>query len=93
MIWEAEIRDRSRTLSYVPALAPASLRGAALEALNPPTGIYQLLAACVERVALRADLDVELGLRRTRRELVAAGAADMCFYVLGVDSLLHDGSC
>ena len=36
------------------------LRGAALEALDPATGVDQLLLAGVERVALGAELDVEV---------------------------------
>jgi hypothetical protein len=73
------------------ALAPrASLGRAALEALDAPTGVYQLLATGVEGVALRADLDMELRLRRACRELVSAGTANVRLYVLGVDSLFHN---
>ena len=64
------------------AAAPA-LGDAALEALDAPTGVDQLLAAGVERMAGRADLDVDLGLGRARHELVAARAADVSFDVLG----------
>src|SRR5207245_11665931 len=67
----------------------APLGGAALEPLDAATGVDQLLAAGVERVALGADLHVELGFGGARRELVAAGAANVGFYVLGVDSWLH----
>src|SRR4051812_633202 len=35
----------------------------ALEALDPAAGVHELLLARIERVAVRADLDVELGLR------------------------------
>ena len=38
----------------------AALGDAALEALDAAAGVHQLLAAGVERVAVRADLDVEL---------------------------------
>src|SRR5690349_106725 len=86
----AGTRELSRPCSPLPALATrAPLGGAALEALDAATCVYQLLAAGVERVAFRADLDVKLRLRRASRELVAAGAAHMGFYVLGVDSCLH----
>src|SRR3954470_24185151 len=75
-------------------LACAALRAlgaleAALEALHPAAGVHQLLLARVERVAVRADLDVEVGLRRTRDELVAARAANGRDDVLGMDASFH----
>src|SRR5262249_51164507 len=48
----------------------------ALEALDPAARVHQLLLAGVEGMALGADLDMQLGLRRTHLELVAARAAD-----------------
>src|SRR5215211_1834802 len=63
--------------------------GAALEALHAATRVDQLLLARVERVAVRADLHVDLRLGRAGRELVAAGAADVSLDVLGVDVGLH----
>ena len=42
-----------------PGLSPLE---AALEALDTPAGVDELLLARVERVAVRADLDVQLGL-------------------------------
>src|SRR2546421_50319 len=68
------------------ALAALGLRPLepALEALDAPTGVDQLLLARVERVTVRADLHVELGLRRPRLELVAAGAAHGRQDVLGM---------
>ena len=39
-----------------------ALGGAATEALDAPTRVDELLLARVERVAVRADLDVDLGL-------------------------------
>src|SRR2546423_5165864 len=74
------------------ALAAAGAAGARLAALEPlysAAGIDQLLAARVERVAVGADLDVELGLGRTRGELVAACTADVRLDVLGMDAGLH----
>jgi hypothetical protein len=71
------------------ALAAAPLGGPPLEALDPTAGVDQLLTPRVERVALGADLHVELRLGRSSRELIAAGATHVSFYVLGVDSLLH----
>src|ERR1051325_4927094 len=43
-----------------------------LEALDAAAGVEELLLARVERVAVGADLDVELGLRRAGRERVPA---------------------
>src|SRR4051794_37227838 len=70
-------------------LAGLALGGAALEAVDAATGVDELLAAGVEGVAVRADLDVNLGLRGARLELVAARAADVGLDVLGVDIGLH----
>src|SRR2546423_5919240 len=55
------------------AARAAGLLEPALEALDAPARVDQLLLAGVERMAVRADLDVELGLRRTRLERVPAG--------------------
>src|SRR5581483_3538091 len=71
------------------ATRAAGLLEAALEALHPPTGVDELLLPRVERVARRADLDVQLRLRRARRELVAAGATNGREHVLWVDTGLH----
>src|SRR5436189_6092921 len=78
-----------RSLPERPGLRGRGLRLAATEPLNPATGVDQLLLAGVERMALRADLDVELGLRGAGQELVTARAADMCDHVLGVDIGFH----
>src|SRR5215207_11058356 len=61
----------------------------ALEALDTSTRIQQLLLARVERMAVRADLDVQLWLGRARFELVAARAANGCGDVIGMDVGLH----
>src|SRR5204863_9277890 len=55
----------------------------------PAAGVHQLLLARVERVAVRAHLDVQLGLGRARLELVPAGAVHGCEHVLGMDLGLH----
>src|SRR3954454_22351975 len=74
---------------------PSGLRGARalgsapLEALDAAAGVHELLPARVERVAVRADLDVDLGLGRAGRELVAARAPHVGLDVFGVDSGLH----
>src|SRR6266545_6505874 len=67
----------------------AALGGPALEALDASAGVDQLLPPRVERVAVRADLDVDLGLRGARRELVAARAAHVGLDVLRMDFGLH----
>jgi hypothetical protein len=55
------------------AAGAAGLLQPALEPLDPAAGVDELLLAGVERVAVRADLDMELGLRGTRLERVPAG--------------------
>src|SRR5215212_9005330 len=74
---------------FRPDRSAAAAGGAPAEALDAAAGVHELLLARVERVAVRADLDVQLRLRGTRPELVAAGAAHVRRYVLGVDCLLH----
>src|SRR5947209_7935504 len=61
----------------------------ALEALHASARVDELLAAGVEGVAGRADLDVDLGLGRAGRELIAARAAHVCFDVFGMDVSFH----
>src|SRR5262245_65124072 len=73
----------------VGAAARAGLLEAALEALHPTAGVHELLLPGVERVALGADLHVELFLRRARPELVPAGAGHVREDVLGMDVGLH----
>src|SRR5688500_6562410 len=61
----------------------------ALEALHPAAGVHELLLARVERVAVAADLHLDLGLGGPRLELVAAGTADVRDDVFGVEVGLH----
>src|SRR5712691_4854444 len=68
---------------------PAGLLEAPLEALDAAPGVHQLLLARVERVAVRADLDVQVRLRGARDELVAARAANRRDDVLGMDAGFH----
>src|ERR1043166_6166894 len=68
---------------------PAGLLEPPLEALDAAAAVHQLLLARVERVAVRADFDVQLGLRGTRDELVPARAANGRQDVLGMDAGLH----
>src|SRR5690242_19786966 len=61
------------------------------ELVDAAGGVHDLLLARVERVALRADLDMELLGRggRARRELVATAAGDLHFRVLRMDLFFH----
>src|SRR6266516_1290341 len=70
-------------------LAGAGLLEAALEALDAAAGVDELLLARVEGMAVRADLDMQLGLRRSGLELVPAGAVNGCQDVFGVDAGFH----
>src|SRR5215471_1611171 len=61
-----------------------------LEALDATARVDELLLAGVERVALRADLDVQLGLGGACHERVATRAVHGRHDVLGMDIGLHD---
>jgi hypothetical protein len=58
---------------------------ATLESLDATAGVDKLLFAGVERVALRAELDMQIVFRRPRVELVAARAVHVGEGVIGVD--------
>ena len=60
-----------------------------VETVNTSTGIYQLLFAGIEGMALRADFNLNVLLRGTGREDVATGTADRGLFVLGMDTFLH----
>src|SRR6266536_496426 len=77
----------SRRLAAAPR--PAGLLEPPLEALDPAAGVHQLLLPRVERVAVRADLDVQVGLGRARHEFVAARAAHGGDDVLGMNAGFH----
>ena len=62
---------------------------ALIEAINPSTGVNQLLLAGIERVALGADFHTNVLLGRTGGKDIAAGAADGGLFVLGMDTFLH----
>ena len=62
------------------------------EALNASAGIDELLLTGVERMALVAELDANLGDGGTGHEGVAAGATHRALHVLGMDSRFHAGS-
>ena len=76
---------------YLPdgALTLAGALEPALEALDATAGVDELLLARVEGMARRADLDMELGLRRPGDELVAARAANGRKDVIGMNVSLH----
>src|SRR5688572_29944484 len=62
---------------------------AALEALHATAGVHELLLPRVERVAIRANLDVDLRLGCPRLERIPARTPHGGLYVLGMDPLLH----
>ena len=59
------------------------------EAIHASTRINQLLLARVERMALGADIHLQLFLRGAGLEGLTAYAANDAFTVLGMDSFLH----
>ncbi len=67
----------------------ALLCSSTLEALNTATGVDQLLLARVEGVAVRANLDVQILLRRPRDEVVTAGTGYSSLNVFRVNVFLH----
>src|SRR5215212_2039985 len=83
--------DRARRHGTWGLLLGLTLPGAvpALEALDPATGVDELLLAGEEGVALVAQLDPQLGLDRAGGERVAAGAADAGGHVVRVSCSLH----
>src|SRR5262245_64153784 len=84
-------RSRRPLLSFCSLLAAFRGLGAELlrEPLHAPFGIDQLLPAREERVAVRADFEVQLGLGRARLPRRAARAARLDDMVLRVDAFLH----
>ena len=62
---------------------------AAIEAVHTSAGIDQLLLASVERMALGADFNVDLGLGGAGLDHVAARAGDGAVNVIGMDTLFH----
>src|SRR6476469_7539149 len=81
MAWDIALRGRAR--------GALGLLEAPLEPLQPAARVDELLLARVEGVAVRADLDVELRLRRTRRERVPAAAVHGREDVVGMNVRLH----
>ena len=60
-----------------------------VEALNTSAGVDQLLLTSVERMALGANFDVDLGLGGTSLDDVAACAGDGAVNVVRMDTLFH----
>ena len=61
----------------------------ALEAFDPARRIDQALLPGKERMALRADFDMDLRERRTGLKSVAACACDHAASVIGMDFSFH----
>ena len=61
------------------------------KALDAALDVQNLLAARIERVAVRADLEVQLLLGGARLPRRAACAPRLDLVVLGVDAFLHTG--
>ena len=71
----------------------ASLIGvAALKALNTSAGVNQLLLASVERMALGANFDVDLGLGGTSVDDITTSAGNGAVNVVRMDTLFHSFS-
>jgi hypothetical protein len=60
-----------------------------IELINAPAGVHQLLFAGVKGVALGADFDLDIFLRATRFDNLAASALNRRLPVIRVDSFLH----
>ena len=61
-----------------------------IELINTSLGSGSLLCACVERMALGADFDVDLRLCGTGNECVAAVACHSSLIILGLNRSFHD---
>src|SRR5262245_8621554 len=61
----------------------------AVEALDPARGVDELLLAREERMARRAELDVDRLLRGARLDDIAAGADDLRLLVARMNTFLH----
>src|SRR3954470_6364847 len=76
-------KEQRQGLRVAAFRSAAAARCAAPGGVHPAAGVDELLLAGVERVAVRADLDVQLRLGGAGPELVAARAAHVGLYVLG----------
>src|SRR5262245_33726226 len=89
--WSARCRRcfLLRLCRFLPALrrlGPELLR----EPLDPAFRVDELLPAGEERVAIRADFEVQLLLGRPGLPSIAAGASSLDVVVLRVDTWLHN---
>ena len=62
---------------------------ALVETVNTTTGVNDLLLASVERVAFRANVQVQIATSGVDLEFVTARALDVNSLVLWVDTLFH----
>ena len=62
---------------------------ALVEALNTSAGVNQLLLTSVERMALGANFDVDLGLGGTSVDDITASAGNGAVNVVRMDTLFH----
>src|SRR5687767_11719239 len=91
--------DAARAVSL---LLGASRRGGLLEAvraakllaktLDAPGGVDELLLAREKRMAVAANVDVQLRLRAARRERVTASAVNRAGVVTGMNLLFHESA-
>ena len=63
----------------------------AFEALDSSSRVDKPLCACVKRMAVRTNLDVNLRQRRMGFEGIAAGTGHLAAAVFGMDSSFHCG--
>ena len=61
-----------------------------VELINTPTCLGSLLLTCVERMALGANFNVNVLLRRTGHKCIAAVAGHSCLIILWMDTFSHD---
>src|SRR5262245_11188257 len=83
------LRRRRRGRGLLEAVGPAELLA---EAFDSPGRVHELLLAGEERMALRANIDVDFGRRAAGGEGIAAGAVDGAGLVLGMNLGFHDNS-
>ncbi len=60
-----------------------------LELIHTSAGIYELLLACIERMAFGADFHVHIALDGMRLNGRTAGTSDSSGFVFGMNSLFH----
>ena len=79
-----------RLVSLFTALLLLGIAVFLVELIDTSLSSGSLLGACVERVALGADFNVDLGLRGPCDKCVAAVAGHGRLIILGMDGFLHD---